>query len=210
MTLPIHVLGMGPGHPDYILPAALKLIERSEVLVGGQRHLDAYTCPGKICYPIRADLDELVKAIRHEQTSREVAILLSGEPGYYGMLTFLRRHFSAAELNVIPGISAFQYLMAKIGEPWQESALASLHGRHCDFMTLIQSHRQAIFLTDSKQSPHWLAEQLQIAGLQNIEMIVGANLSYPEELIVRGQPADVLKQLPFGLSTVVINNHAKK
>ncbi len=33
----IIVAGIGPGHPDYILPAAARAIHEAKVLVGGRR-----------------------------------------------------------------------------------------------------------------------------------------------------------------------------
>lgn len=200
----VYVLGMGPGHSDYVLPLTQKLIEASDVLVGGERHLMTYTRSGKICFPLRGDLHALVEVIRRERLLKQVAVLLSGDPGFYGMLDFLRRYFTADELQVVPGISAFQYLMAQIGEPWHQAALGSLHGRDCDFRSLIDTHRCTALLTDDKQSAHWLAEQL--LAMNGIEMVVGAELSYPQERIVRGTPAHILEQSPFGMATVVVIN----
>ncbi len=200
-----YVLGMGPGHPDYVLPLTQKLIAESDVLIGGERHLAEYASSGKTCFPLRGDLRGLIEIIRHERLSRRVAVLLSGDPGFYGLLDFLRRHFAADELQVVPGIGAFQYLMAQIGEPWHQAALASLHGRDCDFRALIQTHRCTALLTDDKQSPQWLAAQL--ADRTEIEMVVGADLSYPHERIVRGTAAQILKEPPFGMATVVVINN---
>ena len=199
----VYVLGMGPGHPDYVLPLTQKLIAQSEVLIGGERHLAAYADTGKTAYPLRGDLNALPDLIRRERRSRQVAVLLSGDPGFYGMLDFLRRHFAADELQVVPGISAFQYLMAQIGEPWHPAALGSLHGREGDFRALIQAHRCTALLTDGKHSPHWLAAQL---ADRRIEMVVGADLSYAQERIVRGTPAQILEEPPFGMATVVVIN----
>ena len=35
----IIVAGIGPGHPDYMLPAAARAIREAQVLVGGRRAL---------------------------------------------------------------------------------------------------------------------------------------------------------------------------
>jgi cobalt-precorrin-7 (C5)-methyltransferase len=36
------VVGIGPGHPDYILPAALNEIRLAKILAGSRRALDAF------------------------------------------------------------------------------------------------------------------------------------------------------------------------
>jgi cobalt-precorrin-7 (C5)-methyltransferase len=199
---------MGPGHPDYVLPLTKRLIQEAEVLVGGERHLAAHACSGKTCFPLRGDMDALVEVIRRERLARQVAVLLSGDPGFFGLLDFLRRHFPADELRVEPGISAVQYLMARLGEPWHGAALASLHGRDCDFHALIGGHRRTALLTGGERSAHWLADRLRDrTGAARMEMIVGAGLSYPQERIVRGTPARILEEAPFDMATVVVINH---
>ncbi|MDR0576545.1 MAG: precorrin-6y C5,15-methyltransferase (decarboxylating) subunit CbiE [Candidatus Accumulibacter sp.] len=204
----VYVLGMGPGHPDYVPPLTRRLIAESGALIGGERHLAAHAGSGKVCFPLRGDLSALADLIRRERASRQVAVLVSGDPGFYGLLDFLRRHFPADELRVEPGISAFQYLMAKIGEPWHGAALASLHGRGCDFHALIDRHRRTALLTGGERSAHWLAARLlDRADAARIEMIVGADLSYPEERIARGAPARILEEAPFGMATAAVINH---
>jgi cobalt-precorrin-7 (C5)-methyltransferase len=199
---------MGPGHPDYVPPLTQRLIGEAEVLVGGERHLAAYARSGKTCFPLRGDLDALVEVIRRERFARQVAVLLSGDPGFFGLLDFLRRHFPADELRVEPGISAVQYLMARLGEPWHGAALASLHGRDCDFHALIGGHRYTALLTGGERSAQWLAARLlDMAEKTRIELAVGADLSYPQERIARGAPARILEEAPFGMATAVVINH---
>lgn len=200
----IYVLGMGPGHPDYVLPLTRRLIEESDLLVGGERHLTPYATSGKSCHPLRGDMSVLMDTLRAEREQHQIAVLLSGDPGFYGMLALLRRHFPAEDLYIVPGISAFQYLMAHLGEPWHPAALASLHGRDCDFMAAINTRRHSVLLTDNQHSAHWLAAQL--AHLEHITLTVGSHLSYADERIVSGTPAQILAQPPFELATVVVTN----
>ena len=91
----IYVLGMGPGHPDYVLPLTRRLIEESDLLVGGERHLTPYATSGKSCHPLRGDMSVLMDTLRAEREQHQIAVLLSGDPGFYGMLALLRRHFPA-------------------------------------------------------------------------------------------------------------------
>lgn len=200
----IYVLGMGPGHPDYVLPLTRQLIAESSLLVGGERHLAAYATSGKRCCPLHGDMTALMATLRQERERQQIAVLLSGDPGFYGMLALLRRYFPAEDLQVVPGISAFQYLMAQLGEPWHPAALTSLHGRDCDFMAAINTHRHTVLLTDNQHSAHWLATQLE--NLEHITLAVGSKLSYADERIVSGTPRQILAQAHFELATVVVIN----
>ena len=37
----IWIIGLGPGHEDYILPIAKRKIWGSDIIIGGQRHLES-------------------------------------------------------------------------------------------------------------------------------------------------------------------------
>ena len=55
----INVLGLGPGNLDYTLPAAIKKLEETEVVIGGKRHIESlgkYAENKEYCY-ITADLE---------------------------------------------------------------------------------------------------------------------------------------------------------
>ena len=41
------VVSLGPGAPDYILPAALTAIGEAEVVACGKRHLESFDASGK-------------------------------------------------------------------------------------------------------------------------------------------------------------------
>jgi len=45
--------------------------------------------------------------------------------------SFLKR-VGASELEVIPGISSFQYMFAQLKMTWKDFSLASMHGRESD------------------------------------------------------------------------------
>ena len=44
---PLKIIGLGPGHPDYILPIALKEIAAAEVILCGTRHAESFDASGK-------------------------------------------------------------------------------------------------------------------------------------------------------------------
>ena len=117
----IHVLGMGPGHRDYILPIAMRAIDKSEVLIGGKRILDDFKNDGKKLIYIDSKLSKIIEYIKQNKENKMISLLLSGDTGFYSMLSYLKKHFTEDEMEVIPGISSYQYLMAKLKKPWHNS-----------------------------------------------------------------------------------------
>ena len=80
--------------------------------------------------------------------------------------------------------------MSKLGKPWQEAKLSSLHGREGDFIKEVREVNLSIWLTDKINNPTKLAKQLHD---ENIEctIYVGENLSYEDEKITIGSPKEI-------------------
>ncbi|MBB6214599.1 cobalt-precorrin-7 (C5)-methyltransferase [Anaerosolibacter carboniphilus] len=202
----IYVLGMGPGNKEYILPITTRIIEGCDVLIGGKRNLQYYEDLGKEILYIQSDLAGIMDYVEKNRSNKKIAFLLSGDTGFYSMLDYIKKHIKTSELEVIPGISSFQYLMAQIGEPWQTAYVGSLHGRTCDFIEIIQQYEKAIFLTDHKYSPQQIAKELLQHKIGNKRMIVGENLSYENERIIMGKPEEIVDIPKFDMAVVVIMN----
>lgn len=62
----------------------------------------------------------------------------------------MKKYFSNEELEVIPGISSYQYMFSKIGECWQNFILASAHGRDFDYVKAMDEKDGVVLLTDEK------------------------------------------------------------
>lgn len=200
------VIGIGPGNSDYVLPVASKAIESCQLLLGGKRNLDSFPQFQGEKLPLGADLMAAVEIIKSRYHTQQVGMILSGDTGFYSMLDFLRKYFEDQELEVIPGLSSFQYLFGKIKRPWYDTTLLSVHGRQTDYLTRIKQGESITLLTDRRQSPEVIAHSLIQEGFGDLEMIVGENLSYPEERIVRGRPEAILAQGPYHMAVVVIIN----
>ena len=109
----IKVLGIGPGSKDYILPEVIKECESCDMLIGGRRHLEEFKHLNKETRVITKELKALVDEMKILKESKTLGVIVSGDPGYYSFLDYLKRNFERDELEVIPGISSLQYLFAK-------------------------------------------------------------------------------------------------
>lgn len=200
----IKILGMGPGHKDYITPRVLEEIKNSEIIVAGRRILESVDCKGKEIIYLEKDLKKVVNIIKDSYTEKSTAILVSGDTGFYSMLRFLKRHFTIAELEVIPGISSMQYMFAKIGESWDDAYISSLHGRELDIVKKVKKYNKVGLLTDKKWSPQKISIELIKAGVKNRRIFVGENLSYSEEQIVSGTLEEIAQREGYKMCVVVI------
>ncbi|MBU7007048.1 precorrin-6y C5,15-methyltransferase (decarboxylating) subunit CbiE [Phosphitispora fastidiosa] len=192
----IQVIGVGPGHPDYITPEASRLINEADILVGGERLLELYKDTGKELYPVKNNLQEMAGYIRERYRHRSIAVLASGDPAFYGILEHLKRNFAASELKVSPGISSAQLACARLGISWHDAAFHSVHGRGADGLAdLVRVHPKVIVLTDPSRTPAVIAGMLAAEGIKGKKIYVCENLSYADEHIgeftIENVPGDV-------------------
>lgn len=180
----IHVLGIGPGSGDYITPAVKRIIEESEVIIGGARHLASLDLKGKETIEIRGNLETIVRYLKNNYMKKRISVIASGDPGFYGILNYLKQHFTGEVLRCVPGISSMQYMFAKVNMSWDDAYLGSLHGRDDAIIEKIQAYPKAAFLTDNDHSYQGIAALLQEKGFGNKTMYVGGNLSYKDEEII--------------------------
>ncbi|HDL8052918.1 TPA: cobalt-precorrin-7 (C(5))-methyltransferase [Yersinia enterocolitica] len=197
----ITVVGIGPGDADYLTPAARRAIERAEVLVGGKRHLETLSCDSKESRLLDADLLGLLEWLDSNK-HRAIVVLASGDPLLYGIGKLLAANFSAEELHIVPGISAIQYLCAKVALDMNDLFLTSSHGREPDFDWIFQ-HDKVAMVTDGIIGPRAIADALQQRGLSRT-LIIGENLSQPNERIYRLPAGQVAAR--YDMNVVVILN----
>lgn len=202
----IDIVGLGPGSPDYLLPEALTIINRSDVLIGGQRALASVDPGCKKVYQLEYPLEGVLDIIdRHRE--EKICVIASGDPAFYGILKYFKKWFPEDRLRVTPGITSFQYLSARCGLVWENAGFVSLHGREADIIQAVRQHPLVFFLTDEKHSPASIVEILKNNGFQNRMIYIGNRLSYPDELIVKVRVCDFIpEKYRFEFSITAVND----
>lgn len=199
----IIIVGIGPGSSEYMIPAALKTIDEAKVLVGGSRAMEQYgKDKGQKQFIIRADMNAVMDFIGRELRTQDVVVMVSGDPGYYSMLDAVRRNFEDKPIKVIPGLSSMQVAFAKLGMPWQEAELVSMHGRSASKEKMVYCPGKIIgFLTDKNNNSRTIPAMLKKMGWPAGAMVAICNrLSYPDEKIIITTIGEATK-----LETVYLN-----
>lgn len=200
----IALLAVGPGSPQYLSPAVVEEAGKCAVLIGGKRNLALFAFPGQEKIEISRKLDPLLKRIREKMADHKVGILVSGDTGIYSLLPRLVSEFGRDALDVFPGISAMQYLFARLGLTWQDARFVSLHGRDLeDLETVVDSESPVVLFTDPKNSPALVCSRLAGAGIKK-KIYIGEDLSYPTEKISAGYPKEFVNFSGSDLNLVVI------
>ncbi|NFV13979.1 precorrin-6y C5,15-methyltransferase (decarboxylating) subunit CbiE [Clostridium sporogenes] len=194
----IYIVGLGPGHKDYMLSGAINNLEKVDIIIGFKRAIESLDFI-KNNKKIVNKLSEILGYIK-ENKDKKISIVASGDPCFYGISNYIKNNYEE-KIEVIPGISSYQYMMAKINESWQNSFLGSLHGREEEFIQKVKNYKKTIWLTDKKNSPDKLCKRL-IENNIEAEVIVGENLSYKDERIIKGSTQE-LENMRFSDLTIV-------
>lgn len=208
----IKVIGVGPGSEDYLTPAARKALSAAGAVVGGKRHLRQMAAPWQKTFALKSNLDEAVEFIRSHR-EMGVAVLASGDPGMYGILNYLRRHFRREDLEVIPGISAVQVAFARLAVPWEDARIISVHGRKMEGASLaeaVRANSKVAVLTDHQCPPASIARMLVENGLDSRKIYCCCNLSYADECVVETSARELLQRdtaFPPNCVVVILNEN---
>jgi precorrin-6B C5,15-methyltransferase / cobalt-precorrin-6B C5,C15-methyltransferase len=177
MTPAITVIGVGP---DGTLAAPFP--RGVHAVAGGKRHLDAHAPAELATIPIGGDLDAAIDAIA--AVDGPVAVLASGDPGWFGIV----RRLTALDrpLAVRPAPSSVATAFARIGLSWEDAHVVSAHGRdpRPAAATALNAAKTAI-LTDDRATPAAIAATLLAAGCGPRTVIVASRLGHADEALTR-------------------------
>ena len=193
--------GIGMGSCDGLTLEVQKAIKNASYLFGAERILSTAkkVNPAAKSFPYYLAKDiipviQKVEAGKEDKAKLSFVILFSGDTGFFSgaekLLTELKK-LENISLDVLPGISSMQYLFAKAGLSWQNTTVLNLHGVQKDdwvdkLSKIVYKNKQIFFITSSFSDVQELGSELERLvsyGKIEIKVILGYQLSYPEEKI---------------------------
>ncbi|GIF66651.1 precorrin-6y C5,15-methyltransferase subunit CbiE [Asanoa ishikariensis] len=143
------------GYDGGPLPAA---VAEATLLVGGARHLDGVSSDAERV--VMGSLSAAVERISIHDGS--VAVVASGDPGFFGIVRALRR--AGLDPVVRPAVSSVASAFARLGLPWDDAVVVSAHGRDGGLRRAInvcRAYPKVAVLTGPGAEPPALAAGLQ-------------------------------------------------
>lgn len=178
------IVGTGMGIREYILPEGIEAIESADILIAGERNLEPWHYLEKENYIIKSNLSEIIDIIKNNYKNKKIAILVSGDPGFYSLLNYILRHFSRKEIKVIPGISSMQMAFARAAISWHDAALLNLHGRKIEVIDEFLNKSKIGMLTDPVNNPIVICQHVFSRTDKNFTVLICMNLGYNNEDIL--------------------------
>ena len=176
MTPWLSIVGIGEDGLEGLSAAARLLVQRAELLVGGERHLALVPDEGRERLlwpkPLSAAFDRIAA-----QKPRPVCVLATGDPLCFGVGRLLLKRFPIEELAVLPSPSAFSLACARLGWSLPDVETLTIHGRSVEGLhPFLQPGARLVILSAGMQSPAEVAALLCARGYGRSEITLLENM----------------------------------
>jgi precorrin-6Y C5,15-methyltransferase (decarboxylating) len=198
------IIGLDEEGLDGLTPAARKLIERAETLVGGERHL-AKVPNGtaerlRWATPLKLTVDEILK-----RRERRVVVLATGDPLWFGIGVTLLRAVPAEETWIVPGVSAFALACARLGWPLADVECLTLHGRSFAFLNgVVAPGAKLLLLSHDGATPRAVAKALTTLGYGPSRLTVLEHMGSADERHLTGIAESWTAGETLALNTIAV------
>ena len=205
----VTLIGLGGGTMDTLTQQAREALQAAPLILGAKRLLEHLPENGAKKIPAVRAQDIL--CILQENREESACVVFSGDTGFYsgakGLLPLLNE--AGMEAVVFPGLSSVQLFAARLGRPWQDWRLCSAHGVELDPVAEVLHGQPVFFLTGGALTPQSICQKFVEAGLGDLSVTVGENLSYPEEKLCSGT-AQALSEERFAPLSVLLAEAAQR
>jgi precorrin-6Y C5,15-methyltransferase (decarboxylating) len=204
----VYLTGMGCG-AGTLTNEAVSVINRCDCIIGSRRMVDDLACIDKVDglkdkkVFVSYDPEEIEGYLRENQPG-DVAILYSGDIGFYSGAALLKDRLYGYEVIAVPGISSAVYLCDKVMIPWQDVCFLSCHGRSPDLKNAIGMHDKVLILLGREGDAGRICTELEVLGYGDLKVYIGQDLGSIGEKITSGRVSELKDIVSSSLSLMLI------
>ncbi len=159
--------------------------------------------PNTISKPILA----IVPFIKEQQTQlANLCVLVSGDVGFFSISNLLQTALPEHCFEFISGISSLQALTAKLGINYDDMKMLSAHGRELNLIPQVCYNKKIFLLTGGENKAQDCIAQLHHAGLSDVLVTIGENLSEENERVITDKARNLLDLRFENLAVMIIQN----
>ncbi len=191
-----YLIGIGMGGPGQLTGFAVRHLKEAKAVAGAERILKSVEnfLEGKPVL-VSYEAEKIGKWLDDQKKEMETAaVVFSGDTGFYSGAGKVKEYLekSGWKVVLIPGISSISYFAARLGIPWQDAKIISLHGREENYLEAVKENSKCFFLLGECPDARELCERLLKNGLGECRVSFGSCLSYKEERILSGTVKELL------------------
>ena len=199
----ITIVGCGPGSPEYVTPAAIAAMERTDLVIGPERLLMLFPSRPLQSVVVNSTVEQALDVIEQRTDCKNIAVLVTGDPGIFSLARLVIERFGRERCRVIPGISSIQVAFARIGLDWADAKIISTHKEDpYPDESLLKSDKVAVLLGRAG-SLQWVADHIVENAAADRRIFIFENLTMDNES-VRETRREELRALRVSSTTVVL------
>jgi precorrin-6Y C5,15-methyltransferase (decarboxylating) len=201
----ISVVGIGADGWDGLSPAGRTALLAADEVIGSRRQLDLLPAdaPPRRAWPspMAPAVDELVA-----RAGGSVCVLASGDPMLHGVGATLARRVAPARLTVLPHVSAFGLVCARLGWPAADVELVSVVARPVEVVTrVLQPGRRIVVYATGAGGAAAVARFVCAQGYGISRFVVLERLGAADAQVTEGRAAEFVTREWDPLHTVAID-----
>ncbi len=208
MTTPeqrIHIVGVGHDGLAGLTARARDVLLSADVVLGPESVITLLTELKAERVRLGPDLPEAVATINAHAGRRRLALVVGGDPLFYGVARYLCDRLGKDRFEVLPHVSTMQLAFARIKETWEEAYLTSLQTHPLEtVLDRIRTAETVGLFPSEEEGPAEVARQLVARGLDYFRAYVCENLGAPNERVTQGELADIAAMEFDPLSVLIL------
>ena len=204
MAKEIVIIGCGMGSAESMTGKAQKALKSAQLIFGPERLTRALAGTQqrvKHGYQVQDLL-----ALLRETTEEKIAVLVSGDSGFYSAASIYAKQLAEAQENysvqICPGISSLSYLAACTAQSWGDAAIYSLHGRAQNYYRSLCSGEKFAMLGGNGFTE--VLQELCDWGFGGSEVWIGEQLGSADEKIRYGTAEKLCAEKTDPLSLMLV------
>jgi precorrin-6Y C5,15-methyltransferase (decarboxylating) len=188
----IHVIGVGSDGLAGLTGRARELLLAAEVVFGSRAVLELLPEVRAERRELGTELAEVTASLASLAGKKGVAIVVSGDPLFYGVARYLCDRLGKENFEVLPHVSTMQEAFARVKETWEEAFLTNLATHPLEtVLDRIRVAETVGLFTSESEGPAEVARQLLARGLDYFRAYVCENLGGPHERVTQGELGDI-------------------
>ncbi len=202
--LKTYIIGVGSDGLAGLTARARDLLSSADLILGSEHTLKLVPeLPGER-FRIGADLQDTVRALETHFGRKQMVVVASGDPLFYGVARYLCDRLGKERFEVLPHVSSMQLAFARIKESWEEAYLTNLATHPLDtVLDRIRIAEMVGLFTSEQDDPPRIARELLARGIDYFRAYVCENLGAPNERVAQGELAEI-QALEFAPLNVMI------
>ncbi len=201
----LYIIGCGVSSGNFP-PEGREILLQADVIAGGKRLLETHAPENIERIVLDAGTRKTSGILAERSRYEKVMVLASGDALFHGIAGTFSRIMPPGSYTVVPNITSFQYFFARLGIPWSETRLFSIHGNKPLRWREILGCESAVIYCDYSRNFAKVAAELieKWPDAASRRAAAGICLGSDTEKIISGSLAELAENTTEGISMLAV------